>query len=54
MFSDVWNENAAIFKRLVKIHSNPPILYYGINRNELYYMFFSHLTMVGTTGPLDN
>ena len=24
MFSDVWSENAALVKRLVKIHSNPP------------------------------
>ena len=22
-----WSENAALFKRLVKIHSNPPILF---------------------------
>ena len=29
LFSDVWSENAALFKRLMKIHSNPPILYYG-------------------------
>ena len=28
LFSDVWNENAAFFKRLMKIHSNPAILYY--------------------------
>ena len=27
MFSDVWSENAALFKRLMKIHSNSPILY---------------------------
>ena len=26
LFSDVWNENAALFERLMKIHSNPPIL----------------------------
>ena len=26
-FSDVWNENAALVKRLMEIHSNPPILY---------------------------
>ena len=25
------SENAALFERLVKIHSNPPILYYGFN-----------------------
>ena len=29
LFSDVWSENAALFERLVKIHSNPPILYFG-------------------------
>ena len=29
LFSDVWSENAALFKKLMKIHSNPPILYYG-------------------------
>ena len=31
MFTDVWSENAALFKRLMKINSNPPILYYGFN-----------------------
>ena len=32
LFSDVWNENAALFERLMKTHSNPPILYnYGFN-----------------------
>ena len=25
MFSDVWSENAALFERLMEIHSNPPI-----------------------------
>ena len=30
MFSDVWSVNAALFERLVEIHSNPPIhVYYG-------------------------
>ena len=28
-FSGVWSENGALFKRLMKIHWNPPILYYG-------------------------
>ena len=28
MFSDAWSENAALFERLMEIHSNPPILYY--------------------------
>ena len=27
----VWSENAALFERLLEIHSNPPILYYGFN-----------------------
>ena len=27
LFSDVWSENVALFNRLMKIHSNPPILY---------------------------
>ena len=33
MFSDFWSENAALFERLMKIHSNSPILhvYYGFN-----------------------
>ena len=31
MFSDVWSENAALFERLMKIHSYPPIPYYGFN-----------------------
>ena len=31
MFSDVWSENAALFERLMEIHSNPPILYNGFN-----------------------
>ena len=28
LFFDVWSENAALFKKLMKIHSNPPKLYY--------------------------
>ena len=37
LFSDIWNENAALFRRSVKIHSNPPILhvywfYQGVTR----------------------
>ena len=27
--SDIWSENAALSERLIEIHSNPPILYYG-------------------------
>ena len=29
MLFDVWSENAPCFERLMEIHSNPPILYYG-------------------------
>ena len=25
LFFDIWSENAALSKRLMKIHSNPPI-----------------------------
>ena len=32
MFSDLWNVNAALFERLMAIHSNPPILYYGFKQ----------------------
>ena len=31
LFSDDWSVNAALFERLMEIHSNPPILYYGFN-----------------------
>ena len=31
MFSNVWSENTALFKRLMEIHSNSPKLYYGFN-----------------------
>ena len=33
MFSDIWIENAALYERVVEIHSNPPILYYGFKGN---------------------
>ena len=33
--SDVWSENAAMFERLMEIHSNPPILYYGFKMQVL-------------------
>ena len=36
LFSDVWSENAALFERLMEIHSNPPILCYGFNTSFLY------------------
>ena len=29
LVSGLWSENAALFKRLMKIHSNPPILSFG-------------------------
>ena len=29
LFSDVWSENASLFKRFMKIHSNSPILHFG-------------------------
>ena len=29
------NENAALFKRLMKIHSNPPILYNGFKKETI-------------------
>ena len=29
MFSDVWSENAVLLKKLMKIDTKPPILYYG-------------------------
>ena len=35
LFSDVWSENASPLRRLMKIHSNPPILYNGFNRHLL-------------------
>ena len=41
LFSDVWSENAALFKRLMKIQSNPPMLYYGLMLNFAY-MYFSN------------
>ena len=28
LFSHVWSEYAALFERLMEIHSNPPILYW--------------------------
>ena len=36
LFSDVWSENATLFERLMEIHSNPPILYYGFNIGNNY------------------
>ena len=35
LFSDVWSENTALFERLMKIHSIPPILYYGFKKWSL-------------------
>ena len=34
LFSDVWSENAALFERLMEIHSNPPKPYYGFNEKK--------------------
>ena len=31
-----WSENAALFKRLVKIHSNPPILFNNNTTCNMY------------------
>ena len=31
LFSDVWSDNVTLFERLMEIHSNLPILYYGVN-----------------------
>ena len=44
MFSDVWSENAALFKRLMKIHSTPSILNSGLNDFCLHHIF-SYLVM---------
>ena len=30
----VWGETVVLFERLVEIHSNPPIVYYGFNLND--------------------
>ena len=37
-----WSENAALFERLMEIHSNPPILYYGFNTMILAQKFQDH------------
>ena len=42
LFCGLWSENAALFERLMKIHSNPPILYYGFNSGMLVYCFMEH------------
>ena len=36
MFSDVWSENAALIKRLMKVHSYQPILYFGFKKKMLH------------------
>ena len=43
MFSDVWSENAVLFKRLMKIHSNPPI-YYGFKDVWVAHYFLWHIS----------
>ena len=39
LFSDVRSETAALFKRLIKTHLNPPILYYGFKLNIELFLF---------------
>ena len=39
LFSDVWSKHAALFERLMEIHSNPPILYYCINPLKMVLSF---------------
>ena len=34
LFFDVWSENAELNERLMEIHANPPILYYGFNMGK--------------------
>ena len=54
LFSDVWSENAALFKRFMKIHQNPRILYFGFKIDECYihkwdwhtYMYSNCLSIV--------
>ena len=43
LFYDVWSENAALFERLMEIHSNPPILYYE-DILQLFFFSFHSLT----------
>ena len=45
LFSHVWSENAALFKRLMELHSNAPIL---------YYMALNHTIRSRVYGPTDN
>ena len=55
LFSDVWSETAALLNRLMKIHSNPPILYmyYDLNIanvNEIKCIFtcsFLAMSLIG-------
>ena len=48
LFSDVWSENAALFERLMEFHSNPPILYYGINW-DFFHILYSFSTSLMTS-----
>ena len=43
-FSDVWSENAALFERLMEIHSNPPKLYYGFKGIRSHLQIFLNIT----------
>ena len=30
LFSDVWSKNSAVFKKIMEIHSNPPLLFVAL------------------------
>ena len=51
LFSGVRSENAALFERMMKIHSNPPILYYGFNFMTPIRMRFNTDTQTIETSP---
>ena len=38
LFSEVWSANDALLKRMMKIHSNPLILYYGFKNAKQTYI----------------
>ena len=47
LFSVIWSENAALFQRLMKLHSNPPTLCYDFKMRDfpiwqltVYYLIF--------------
>ena len=41
------SENAVLFERLMEIHSNPPILYYGFNNRPHYKKVPLHNNSIG-------